>query len=148
MFSDTDLATDISSLKSLVKAAEGKYDIAIGSRYLKDSKIRRKPERRIISFFYNNFVRLYLRSRIRDHNCGFKAFKKQVILDLVEEAGYDKSFTRGWFWDAEILIRAQRKKLKIAEIPAHWIEPKKSTFSFKREKRMIPYILGLRNKLR
>ena len=126
LFSDTDLAADISALKSLIQAVEGKFDVSIGSRYLKDSHTRRKIDRRVISFFYNHFIRFYLDSKIVDHNCGFKAFKKKAILELIKDAGYDKTFIRGWFWDAEILIRAQRKRMKIAEIPVRWIEPKYS----------------------
>ena len=54
--------------------------------------------------------------------CGFKAFKREVILTLVEEMGYDKSLKRGVFWDTELLVRAIRHGYKIKEIPILWRE--------------------------
>jgi len=83
-----------------------------------------------------------------DHNCGFKAFKKSIAMKLVKEGGYDGKMVRGWFWDAEILIRAQQKGYKIKQIPVRWIEPKASSFSIKREMRMILYVLRLKGNLR
>jgi hypothetical protein len=47
----------------------------------------------------------------------FKAFKRDVILKLVDEMGYDKSLRRGIFWDMELLIRARRHGYRIKEIP-------------------------------
>ena len=82
-----------------------------------------------------------------DHQCGFKAFKKSVLMDLVKSAGYDSTFKRGWFWDAEILIRARRTGYKIVEIPVTWKSGDKSSFNFKNELRMIPYMLKLRSEL-
>jgi glycosyltransferase involved in cell wall biosynthesis len=147
LFSDTDLAADISALKKLISAIEKGNDVAIGARYMKNTQTIRKPERRVISFFYNLFIKLYFGSRFEDHNCGFKAFKKRIIIELVKEAGYDHRFVRGWFWDAEILIRAQERGYKIAEVPVRWKEGEKSTFSLARELRMLPYIIGLRDRL-
>ena len=60
--------------------------------------------------------------------CGFKAFKRKVILTLVEEMGYDKSLKRGVFWDTELLVRAIRHGYKIKEIPILWRERKKALY--------------------
>jgi len=147
LFSDTDLAADISALKNLVGAIEGRYDVAIGCRYMKGSNTKRKLTRRLISFLYNNFIRLYFGSRIKDHNCGFKAFRRDVLLELVKEAGYDSRFRRGWFWDAEIIVRAQTMGFRIKEIPVNWKEGKKSTFSLKRELIMVPYVIKLKKRV-
>ena len=140
-FIDMDLSTDLSHTKRLFDEIEKGADISIGSRYVKGSYIKRNFSRRAVSYFYNAFLQLFFHSRIYDHQCGFKAFKRHVILDLVKEMGYDKKFIRGWFWDAELLLRAQKKPYKIVEFPVKWHYGKTSTFDLKRELKMISYIL-------
>ena len=147
VFMDTDLAVDLEALPKIISNV-GKYDIAIGSRYVKGARVKRTYFRLLLSKFYNYFVRAYFRSRIRDHQCGFKAFKKKVILKLVKKMSYDKTFRRGWFWDAEMLMLAQRLGYKIREIPVKWKYGEKSTFNLKRELRMLFYILHVKKRLR
>lgn len=114
---DVDLATNIKHLKELINAIESGYDIAIGSRLLKESKAKRTFERELYSKVYNFLVRLFLRSKIKDHQCGFKAFKKDVVLELGKKAKDNH-----WFWDTEVLVLAQRNGYKIKEIPVEWRE--------------------------
>lgn len=147
VFMDADIATDLKSFEKLVDSVYKGYDIAIGTRYHKKSRLKRTVKRFIISVIYNSFMRLYFGSRLKDHQCGFKAFKKSVVLDIVKEMGYDSAYVRGWFWDAELLIRAQKKGKKILTIPVRWKEGKTSTFNISNELKMIPYVLKLRSKL-
>jgi glycosyltransferase involved in cell wall biosynthesis len=142
-FMDLDLSADLSSLARLIDGAE-KNDIAIGSRY-KEKHAQRTLKRRIISTIYNVFMKIYFHSTIKDHQCGFKAFKKEKLLQLLNEMGYEK--TRGWFWDVELLVRAQRKGYSIDEFPVEWKEGKLSSFNIQRELRMLPYVLKLKWKL-
>ena len=65
----------------------------------------------------------------------------------MEEIGYDKSLTRGIFWDTEILIRAHRHGYEIKEIPIWWSERKKSALYFIRELKTIGYVLRFIMKL-
>ena len=144
-FMDIDLATDLKYGKKLFEEIEKGADISMGSRYIKGSCIKRKFLRGILSYAYNLFMQLYFDSKIKDHQCGFKAFKKDVVLNLIKDMGYNDK--RGWFWDAEILLRAQRKSYKIVEFPINWYHGYKSEFNIKRELRMIPYILKLKKRL-
>ena len=144
---DTDLSVDPIYTKRLFKEIENGADISTGSRYVKGSYIKRTISRKIISYFYNLFMQFYFNSNIHDHQCGFKAFRREVILDLISDMGYDSKFVRGWFWDTELLIRAQRKSYKVVEFPIRWVHGQKSEFNLKRELRMIPYVLRLRKKL-
>jgi glycosyltransferase involved in cell wall biosynthesis len=116
VYMDLDLATDLKHLKPLVEAltVEG-YDFATGSRMLPESKVERTLRRSISSKSYNFLVRHMLGSKLKDHQCGFKAFKREPTLLLISEVG-----ARHWFWDTEILVRAQRKGYKIKEIPVEW----------------------------
>lgn len=143
MFIDADLSTSLDYLKKVLNKIDGGYDISIGSRY-SGIKPKRKLSRRIISAVYNLFLRLYFGSKVRDHQCGFKAFDRKCLLKLLDEMGYDKSFHRGWFWDAELLIRAQNNSYSIAEVPVEWKSGARSTFRFGVELKMLKAIHALK----
>ena len=145
VFMDADLATDLKHLEKLLDETN-KYDIVIGSRYSGISA-KRSLFRRAISVIYNLFLKTVFGSKIKDHQCGFKAFRRDRFIELAEEAGYDDKFTRGWSWDAEILIRAQKKGLKIKEFPVEWISGKDSSFSLNREIKIAFYLIKLRTKI-
>ena len=138
---DMDVAMDLKHLKEMIYWLEKGYPIVIANRYHKKSKIKRYPKRFIISKLYNAFIRLLFQTGFKDNICGFKAFKRKVILKLIHEAGIDKTRTRSVFWDTEILIRARNNNLKIKEIPVNWQEAKKSELNFRREVKMIPHII-------
>ncbi len=116
VYMDLDLATDLKFLQPLVEAirVEG-YDFATGSRLMRESKVERSLRRSISSKSYNFLVRRMLGSKLKDHQCGFKAFKREPALQLIEEVG-----ARHWFWDTEMLVRAQRKGCRVKEIAVEW----------------------------
>lgn len=114
---DVDMATDIGHLAALLGAVEERYDIATGSRLLPGSRITRSLGREIKSRGYNLLVRLILKSRVSDHQCGFKAFRMEKLRSLISEVQ-----DTHWFWDTEVLVRAERRGFRIAEIPVRWTE--------------------------
>jgi len=120
VYMDLDLATDLNALKPLVDAiaVEG-FDVSTGSRMLPESKVERTLRRSISSKSYNFLVRRLLGSKVKDHQCGFKAFKKEAVLSLLGEVA-----ATHWFWDTEILVRAQRHGFKVKEIPVEWTSGK------------------------
>jgi glycosyltransferase involved in cell wall biosynthesis len=121
-YMDVDLATNIEQLKSLIKAVEEEgFDFAVGSRLLSESKVERSRTRQITSKSYNFLVRVMLGSKLKDHQCGFKAFKREALMQLLGEI-----VARHWFWDTELLVRAARKGFKIKEIPVEWKGPRET----------------------
>ena len=56
-----------------------------------------------------------LGSKVRDHQCGFKAFKREPAMQLLDQVE-----ATHWFWNTEILVRAQRAGFKAKEIPVEW----------------------------
>ena len=116
VYMDLDLATDLSHLRELIEAIniEG-FDLATGSRLLSKSKVNRSWTRNLASSSYNLIVRKLLGSKIKDHQCGFKSFRREPLLILVDEVE-----ATHWFWDTEILVRANRRGYKIKEIPVLW----------------------------
>jgi hypothetical protein len=116
VYFDTDLATDMAHLEELVESVrtEG-YDLATGSRWLADSDADRPAKRGIPSLGYNRLVRLFLGSAVKDHQCGFKAFDRRALFALLEDVEDDH-----WFWDTEVLVRAQRAGYRVREFPVEW----------------------------
>ena len=122
VYMDVDLATNIEQLKNLVKAVEVEgFDFAIGSRMLSESKVKRSRTRQLASMLYNFLVCAVLSSKIKDHQCGFKAFKRGALMRLLDEVT-----ARHWFWDTELLVRAARKDYRIKEIPVDWISQRET----------------------
>ena len=115
VYMDADLSTDLHHLKEVVNAVEDGYDMVVGSRLLKESRTSRPFTRDFPSKVYNFLVRFLLKSEIHDHQCGFKAFRRDSILKIA-----DKARDNHWFWDTEILVLAQRDGMKIKEIPVTW----------------------------
>ncbi len=128
IFMDADLASNPQHVGELVGFMEGGADIVIGSRYLKESKSSRNAVRYVASRGFNWLVRTALGSRLSDHQCGFKAFRKERVLPVIEEVEDEK-----WFWDTELLVRAQKRGLIIKEIPIEWKEAKGSKFRLLRD---------------
>lgn len=112
---DVDLATDMKHLQELVLSIRDGYDFATGSRMLPESNVKRPFKRGLASKGYNFLVRLMLGSKLYDHQCGFKSFKRQSLFALM-----DRVKDTHWFWDTELLVRAQRAGYKIKEFPVEW----------------------------
>ena len=116
VYMDVDLATDVRHLAELVRSVQVEgYEIATGSRMLNESRVRRSGARSIASRVYNLMVRLLLGSKINDHQCGFKAFRREPLMQLLTEVE-----AKHWFWDTEILVRASQRGYRIKEIPVNW----------------------------
>jgi glycosyltransferase involved in cell wall biosynthesis len=116
IYMDVDLATDLKHLNQLIHAVtvEG-YLLATGSRGLSQSNAKRVFTRYFVSKVYNFMVRLLLRSKVKDHQCGFKAFQREILLSLLDEV-----YANHWFWDTEVLVRAQRRGYRVKEFPVKW----------------------------
>jgi uncharacterized membrane protein YbhN (UPF0104 family) len=113
---DTDLATDISHLEELIESVRsGEADAATGSRWLPGSEADRPAKRGVPSKAYNGLVRTFLRSDVEDHQCGFKAFDREALYALLDDVDDDH-----WFFDTEVLVRAQRAGYSVEEFPVEW----------------------------
>ena len=140
VYMDLDLATDLKYLKPLVEAitVEG-YDFSTGSRMLRESKAKRTFGRSISSKTYNFLVRHMLGSKLHDHQCGFKAFKRKPLMQII-----DKVEATHWFWDTEIMVRAQRTGYKVKEIAVEWKSGKATKVNLAKDSwNMFRQIMGL-----
>ncbi len=117
VFMDADLATDLEALPGLIDAAAASGGLAVGSRFHRDSKVRRSPLRRLASFGYMVFQRLLLGSRVADLPCGFKAASAAVVARILPAVK-----DNGWFFDSELVVRAERAGFQVTEVPVVWRE--------------------------
>ena len=117
-YMDVDLSTDLRALLPLVAPlVSGHSDLAIGSRLASGAHTTRSPKRELISRGYNRLLHTVLRTRFSDAQCGFKAARTDAVRDLLP-AVRDES----WFFDTELLVLAQRRGMRIQEVPVDWVE--------------------------
>jgi len=118
-----DQSTPLKEIGKLLPYFERGFDIVIGSR---GGKRQDFPwYRKLMAFGFRTFRRMMLLKDIVDTQCGFKAFKKEVIGDLFSRLQIFKESQKviGWrvsAYDVELLFLAQKRGYKIAEVPVAW----------------------------
>jgi uncharacterized protein (TIRG00374 family) len=116
VYFDTDLATDMRHLEELVASVRsGEYDLATGSRWMPENVANRPTKRGVPSRVFNSMTRLFLSSTVRDHQCGFKAFDRDALFQLLPDV-----VDQHWFWDTEVLVRAQHEGYRVKEFAVDW----------------------------
>ncbi len=117
-YMDVDLSTDLRALLPLLAPLlSGHSELAIGTRLARGARVVRGPKRELISRAYNRLLRLTLRARFSDAQCGFKAARTDAVRGLLAQVRDD-----GWFFDTELLVLAQRRGLRIHEVPVDWVD--------------------------
>lgn len=76
----------------------------------------RKPLRELTSRGLDLLVRLAFGTDVRDTMCGFQFFRRETAEILAGISSTDP----GWFYCAELLLRADRLGMPIREIPVIW----------------------------
>jgi glycosyltransferase involved in cell wall biosynthesis len=135
-YMDIDLSTDLRHLKELTKAIEDGYDVAFGSRHEKQSELKRSLKRDILSRGYVFLVKFFLKTKYNDYQCGFKAVNKRIVKELLPKIKDNE-----WFFDTELIVKADKYGYKLKEIPVKWVEDKGSTVNIK--KTVINYIKNI-----
>ncbi len=117
LLTDADLSTPIEELDKLQVALSNGVGIAIGSRALRASRVEvSQPIYRVLmGKAFNLVVQAVLLPGIWDTQCGFKLFKADVAHKVF--AGL---ITDGFGYDPEVLYRARKQGIKIAEVPVVW----------------------------
>lgn len=122
-YMDADLSTDLANLDTLITPlVKGNADVGVGSRLAPRAQVTRGLKRDLISRGYNLIVQLVLHSTVSDSQCGFKALRAEVARQIMPKVEDDK-----WFFDTELLYWAQRRNLRIHEVPVNWVDRREST---------------------
>ena len=117
LVTDADLSTPIEELDKLQAALQGGAGIAIGSRALRGSRVEvSQPLYRVVmGKGFNLIVQAVLLPGIWDTQCGFKLFRADVAHQV-----FANLITDGFGYDPEVLYRARKQGVKIAEVPVVW----------------------------
>lgn len=113
-FLDVDLEVHARYIPSLVKAIERGADVATVRRVYAFQV--RSLDRYAMSRGYSFLVRHMLGVDLRDTETGYKFFRRDRALPVLDEIT-----DPGWFWDTEFMVRAARRGLRIEEIPGAYI---------------------------
>ncbi len=107
---DCDLGLSPEDIPGLVSKLD-KYDVAIGSRYVKGGKDPRPFIRKWLSILINSYSMLILGSKVRDYTSGFAAVKKSVFDKVkLSRKGFGEYFIG-------FAHECQKNKFKIIEVP-------------------------------
>ncbi|MBN1793381.1 MAG: glycosyltransferase family 2 protein, partial [Candidatus Omnitrophica bacterium] len=77
--------------------------------------------RHVMARVFNGIVRLVLLPGIRDTQCGFKGFRRQIVHVL-----FDRLHISSLAFDVELLYKARLSGYRIMEIPVVWTNSKAS----------------------
>ena len=103
-YSDSDNQFDLKELKNFLPAIED-YDIVCGFRIYRFDPFSRL----VLAWGYNLLARTLFRIRVRDIDCAFKLFRREVFDSIRIES-------KKFFVDTEIMAKAKRQGLRVTEI--------------------------------
>ncbi len=130
LFTDSDLSTPIDDFEALDAALAAGADVAIGSRAVAGADIVEHQAwyRELGGQSFNLVVRALAVPGIRDTQCGFKLFRREVVRPIFERVTIDR-----WGFDAELLFVARRLGYRVEEVPVHWRNDTESKVDFLRD---------------
>ena len=114
---DADGAISSNDIKRIVAAVEHDSDVAVGSRWVRGSKIvSRQPIIRVILgrlYHYLSFALLGM--KIKDTQCGIKAMKASLVKQVLSRVTI-----KNLSFDTAFLYHCQKLGARISEIPITW----------------------------
>ncbi len=118
LFTDADLSTPIQEVEKLFAALHAGCDIAIGSRGLRTSDVRRHQPfyREYMGKIFNLFAKVFALTPFADTQCGFKCFRGDVA-----RAVFARQQINHFSFDVEVLFIAARHRYTIREVPIQWV---------------------------
>jgi len=140
VFVDSDLDVDFGVVRRFVDALRD-ADIAISSKWHRDSVVDASFVRRLLSRGFNVLVRLLTGLRVCDTQCGVKAVRRRVF-----ERVFRRLSVKRYAFDVELLVLARLYGLRVVELPVR--VKLRSRFSFREVWRMFLDLLGIAYRLR
>jgi dolichyl-phosphate beta-glucosyltransferase len=113
-FLDADLAYPLDQLTLLFERLNDGADVAIGARDLLPAENRAiyAPLRRAATSVFNAMVNASLGLRVRDTQCGFKAFRREAARALFSSMTIER-----FGFDVEVLYLAERWGMRVDRVP-------------------------------
>lgn len=118
---DADFSHAPTDIPRLLAACQNGADLAIGSRRVASGKIIGwNFKRHLTSWTAMNLARLFLGLKTLDVTAGFRCYRRSAL----EKINLDTIKSDGYAFQEEMLWRAERAGLKIAEIPVIFTDRK------------------------
>lgn len=119
VFADADMATPPDQLPLLVEALV-RADVALGSRIQADGSDMRASQpayRRLLGAVFHLLASAWVTGPVRDTQCGFKGFRREVAHDLFPRQRIDSIV-----FDTELIFIARRRGYRLAIVPIAWAD--------------------------
>lgn len=124
---DADMSTRPAEIIRWLSRHQQKFsdkEIWIGSRELKESKVKDLKGRHIAGKLFNWSIRFWTPLDIQDTQCGFKLYPAAVAKEI-----FSRMRTAGWAHDVELLYRAKLSGVTVKELPVTWTSMEGSKIS-------------------
>lgn len=108
LYMDSDLPVDMNDTFRALPLTQ-RADMVIGTRQGRAEGLRRE----VMSWGYNNLIRLLFGLKVRDINFAFKLFRRDILDSITLQS-------EGSFIDAELLVETHRAGFAIAELPIQY----------------------------
>lgn len=118
VFMDADNSTDLKEIDKFLPFFKEGYDVAIGDRDLKESKVavHQSKLKEALGDFGNFLIQTLAVPGIEDTQCGFKVFSKKASEVIFKKMTIDR-----WGFDIEALALANKFGFKIKTVPIVWV---------------------------
>lgn len=115
---DADGSHDPEHLGPMIAATE-RFDVVVGSRYLRGVNVINWPmSRLLLSYYANKYARVVTGLALADLTSGFKCFKREVLEAIsLEEVG-----STGYAFQIEMNVRAWKQGFRVGEIPIVFVD--------------------------
>ena len=125
VFLDADLTIPVQIIEKFVHAIDDGADIAIASRYVAGSVVKRPWWRRLMGSGYRAAVHALVPTDVQDTQCGGKAYTAEAAKDL-----FLRQRLHGFAFDAEVLFLARRAGYRVREIPFALVQDHETSINF------------------
>jgi len=131
---DADCNVAPANVPAFLEAIEGGAGVVIGTRSARQyAATERSPTRVLAGLLIQVLRRALLLPRLRDTQCGFKAFTHQMA-----RAVFARTVVNGFAFDIEALFIARRLGARIVERPVEVVYRPGSTYSL--QKHLLPFV--------
>jgi len=142
VFMDADNSTSVDHVEKMFPEFKNGYDVVIGSRDMKDSKLAIPQSwfRQKVGDIFNLLVQFICGLwGIWDTQCGFKGLTRKCVEEIIPQCRVDR-----FAFDPEILVIAKRMGYKIKEVPVIWFNDAESKVKFSSTIKMAIDLLKIR----
>jgi len=119
-------------VRALAKIRDENYDLVVGSKALDRSLDKRPAFRKLATLVLNFMLRVFLGFHGTDTH-GLKAFRRDRLLDVVDRCVVERDL-----FASEFVIRAERMKFRMTEIPVTVVEKRPPSINLTRR---VPSVL-------